>query len=172
MSRSTVLLWHQVALLSKVHVITKGHVDILVMLSLKAKLMSVVYAITKCQVDVSDLFSHHRSCDISVYVTSLACLSPWRYCNTDEDITKDHANLCGLYHHLKPWWCTWSMLLHEFLGWTPTVDHIDICSQGCPRGIVYVLGLCCWRGLWREDVHGSSCKHDTFSLSIHPLMGI
>lgn len=76
MSRFTVLLWHQVALLSKVHVITKGHVDILVMLSLKAKLMSVVYAVTKCQVDVSDLFSQHRSCDISVYVTSLACLSP------------------------------------------------------------------------------------------------
>lgn len=81
--------------------------------------------LTKCQVDVSDLFNHHRSCDISVYVTSLACLSPWLYCNTDEDITKDHANLCGLYHHLKPWWCTWSMLLHEFMGWTPTVDHID-----------------------------------------------
>lgn len=47
MSRSTVLLWHQVALLSKVHVITKGHVDILVMLSLKAKLMSVVYAVNQ-----------------------------------------------------------------------------------------------------------------------------
>lgn len=103
MSRSTVLLWYQAVLLSKVHVITKGHVDILTMLSLKAKLMSVVYAVTKCQVDVSDLFSHHRSCDINVYAISLACLSPWHYCNTDEDITKDHANLCDLYHHLKPW---------------------------------------------------------------------
>lgn len=103
MSRSTVLLWYQTVLLSKVHVITKGHVDILTMLSLKAKLMCVVMTVTKCQVDVSDLFSHHRSCDINVYAISLACLSPWHYCNTDEDIAKDHANLCGLYHHLKPW---------------------------------------------------------------------
>lgn len=72
MPSSMVMLWHQVVLWSEVHVVTKGHVNILTMLPLKAKLMSVVYAGTKCQVNVSDLFSHLMSCDINVYATPLA----------------------------------------------------------------------------------------------------
>lgn len=86
-SSSTVLLWHPALLLSKVHA------DSFTMLPLKAKLMSLVYAVTKCQVDVSDLFRHLRSCDNSACATPLACWSPWRYCNPDEDIPKPSKSL-------------------------------------------------------------------------------